>query len=269
MSEPRIVLSVADGVGHAELNRPEKYNALDPAMFAAISETVQAIEADTRIRAVVLSGRGDHFCSGMDISNFATSDPAETLRKMQPLPNQSANYFQYAATAWRGLSVPVVAALQGSVFGGGLQIAMGADVRIAMPTSRYSVMEIKWGIIPDMGLTETMRDTVRNDVLREWVYTGKIGTATNALEDGFVTRISEDALGDARTLAAEIADRSPDAIRASKRLMNEAFATTPAESLRLEAELQLTLLGGANNREAAAANFEKRPAKFNDPKVGS
>ncbi len=264
MSQERIRLNIENGVAIATLDRADKFNALDFAMFDAITAVTQQIAADNSVRAVVLQAAGDHFCSGIDIGNFSADNLSGDAERMQPVAPSSANYYQSAATAWRELPVPVIAALQGSVFGGGLQVAMGADVRIATPTANFSVMEIKWGIVPDMGFTTTMRDVIRADVLREWVYTGQIAGAAQALQDGFITRIDESPGERAAELAKQIAERSPDAVRAAKRLLNASQAISPADALLLEAKTQLGLLGGANQREAVMANVEKRRPNFRD-----
>lgn len=254
------------GDGHVAvvtLSRPDKGNAINPDMFAALSATGRELAARPGLRAVVLTGAGEHFCTGIDVSSFQGDEDMSS--KLAPLDDTPANLFQDVACTWRDLPVPVIAALHGAVFGGGLQIAMGADLRIAHPHTRCSVMEVRWGIIPDMGLTATMRDSVRLDRLRELVYTGRIVDATEAERVGLVTRLADDPLEAAESLAAEIAARSPDAVRAAKRLLRDAFDRDVADALRLEARLQGELLGGANQREAVISNFEKREPRFRDP----
>lgn len=265
MTEP-VSIDIRDHVAEVALARPEKRNAVNLAMFEALSATATRIAADTSVRAVVLRGEGEHFCAGIDTSVFTNSSPDELVARMQPLDGTAANLFQHAAYAWRELPVPVVAALDGAVFGAGLQIAMGADVRIASPRTRCSVMEIRWGIIPDMALTATMRDVVRVDRLRELTYTGRIVEADEAVAIGLVTEIRDEPLAAARELAATIAAQSPDALRGAKRLLNTAFDLPEAEALKLEADLQLRILGQPNQREAALANAEKRKPRFADPK---
>ncbi len=260
-----VTTALHDHVAEVVLTRPEKRNAVNIDMFEALTDAAQALAGNPAVRAVVLHGAGEHFCAGIDTSVFSAGDPAELARRMQPLPGRVANLFQNAAIAWRDLPVPVIAALDGVVYGAGLQIAMGADLRIASPRVRCSIMEIRWGIIPDMGLTATMRHVVRHDRLRELTYTGRIVAADEARELGLVTAIAEEPLAAARELAAQIAGASPDAVRAAKTLLNTAFDEPEADALRSEVKLQLGVLGGANQREAVAANVERRVPKFSDP----
>lgn len=255
-------LSVRDHVATVTLSRPNKGNAINTEMFAALSGAGRQIAQTEGVRAVVLCGEGEHFCTGIDISSFSASE--DLGNKLQPLPDSAANLFQDVAFVWRELDVPVIAALHGAVFGGGLQIAMGADVRIAHPDTRCSVMEIRWGIIPDMALTATMRDVVRLDQLRELVYTGRVVAAEEARSIGLLTSLDENPLNRAAQLAAEIAGRSPDAVQAAKALLRDGFDLPVEKSLRREAELQGPLLGGANQREAVISNMEKREPRFCD-----
>jgi len=182
-----------------------------------------------------------------------------------PLQGQSPNWFQRPAYDWIRVPVPVIAALHGNCFGGGLQIALGADIRIAAPDTRLSVMEVKWGLIPDMSITRTLPRLVAIDVAKELTYTARVFDGTEAHGLGIVTRLSADPLGAARELAAEIASKSPDAVRAAKRLYDEAWSGSVSETLSLEAELQLGLIGSPNQLAAVAAGFSKRPAEFVDP----
>jgi enoyl-CoA hydratase/carnithine racemase len=263
MSET-VNVTIDNHVAVVTLTRPEKRNAINLDMFEALSGAAQELAKQKTLRAVVLTGAGEHFCAGIDTSVFASSSPAELVTRMQPLKGSPANLFQHVGYAWRELPVPVIAALQGSVFGGGLQIAMGADIRLAAATTRCSVMEIRWGIIPDMALTTTMRHAVRLDQLRELTYTGRIVEAEEAQQIGLLTRLCADPLHAAMELATEIAGRSPDAVRAAKQLLNAGYDTPEAQALRLEAELQLGVLGGSNQREAVMANAEKRAPVFKD-----
>ena len=175
------------------------------------------------------------------------------------------NWFQRAAYDWLRLPVPVIAALHGNCFGGGLQIALGADIRIAAPDARLSVMEVKWGLVPDMAITRTLPRLVGIDVAKELTYTGRIVSRREAAALGLVTRTADDPLAAARELAAEIAARSPDAVRAAKRLYDETWTAPAAETLALEAELQLGLIGSPNQLAAVTAGFTKEPAEFVDP----
>jgi enoyl-CoA hydratase/carnithine racemase len=262
----RVSLEINDHVARVTLDRADKRNAVDMAMFDALLEVSAEIRDTRGVRAVVLCGDGPDFCAGIDITVFAGAgigvDGPDILT---PLEGMAANIVQSSAMIWRDLPVPVITALHGAVFGAGLQIAMGADLRIAAPDTRLSVMEVRWGLIPDMAITNTFRHVVRQDYLRELTYTGRVVTAEEGRELGLVTRLSESPLEDALALAREIAARSPDAIRGSKQLINRSWEMPPDAALRLEAELQARVLSGSNQHEAAMANREKRPPVFTDP----
>jgi enoyl-CoA hydratase/carnithine racemase len=266
MSE-RVIVSKHGGIADVRLNRPEKLNALDPAMFEGIVETGKALAADRALRVVVLSGEGRGFCAGLDFASFmvlATSDRA-SRNLLDREANEVANYAQQAAYVWTALPVPVIAAVHGVAFGGGLQIALGADVRFVTGTAQLSVMEIKWGLIPDMSGTQTLRHLVRLDVAKELTFTGRIVRGSEAVELGLATHVSTDPHAEALALAREIATKSPDAIRAGKRLLNSAGVVSVDEGLRLEERLQVSLIGKPNQMEAVQANMEKRAPVFRDP----
>lgn len=260
----RVRIEVSEGVAEACLVRGEKHNALDWAMLEALSDAVDEIAAAPGVRAVVLRGEGQSFCSGLDFPSFFGSDasPENAFARREGEP---ANFAQRTTYGWRALPVPVIAALHGACFGGGLQLALGADIRIAAPDTRLSVMEVRFGLIPDMGLTQALPRLVRDDVARELTYSGRIAEADEALQIGLVTRIAGDPAAAAHELAAQIASRSPDAIRAAKRLLAEAWNADAAAGLGLEAGLQRTLLGSANQIAAATAELTGEPASFGDP----
>ncbi len=264
MSEDRVKIEVSDHVAMVTLTRAEKHNALDGAMFEAIIAAAGRLVEEPGVRAVVLHGDGPSFCSGLDvISIMAAGDGVDGLTA--PLHDAAPNWFQRAAYDWIGVPVPVIAALHGNCLGGGLQIALGADIRIAAPDTRLSVMEVKWGLIPDMSITRTLPRLVGIDVAKELTYTGRTFTATEARELGIVTRVSDDPLAAARELAAEIASNSPGAVRAAKRLYDESWTGSAAQTLTLEAELQLSLIGSPNQLAAVSAGFTKQPAEYVDP----
>ncbi|MFQ5515049.1 MAG: crotonase/enoyl-CoA hydratase family protein [Myxococcota bacterium] len=269
----RVAIDIEEGVADVRLNRPEKLNALDPAMFDALIETGKALAGEPSLRAVVLSGSGRAFCAGLDFSTFMGrtgpsepgGGPRDLLRREEGSP---ANRAQRAAFIWYELPVPVIAALHGVAFGGGFQIAMAADIRFVAPDARLSVMEIHWGLIPDMSGTQMLRRLVSLDVAKELTFTGCIVEGREALALGLATHLSEKPLDAARALAREIAGRSPDAIRAAKRLLNRSGVVGLEEGLQLEEEAQLSLLGRPNQIEAVHARLEKREPKFNDPDEG-
>lgn len=264
----RLTVAIAGGVATVALNRPEKYNALDVQTFEELTAAGKLLATDKTVRAVVLHGNGDNFCAGLDFVSLQTlgEDGEAFIEKgLKPLPGNDANFFQGPAWVWKQMPVPVIAALKGVVFGGGLQIALGADIRIAAPDCRLSVMEIKWGIIPDMSGTQTLRELVRIDVAKELTYTGRIVEAQEALSLGLVTQVHNNPLAAATELATQIAGNSPDAIRASKQLFDECWHDTVAGGLSREARMQAGLLGRPNQVEAVMANMGKRTPRFRDP----
>jgi enoyl-CoA hydratase/carnithine racemase len=259
-------ITIKDHVADVRLNRPDKYNALSPQMFQAIIEAGQGVAKDTSIRAVVLSGEGRGFCAGLDFQGFIEMGKSRDggINILERQEGSPANTAQMPGYIWKQVPMPVIAAVHGVAFGGGLQIALGADIRLAAPGTRFSVMEITWGIIPDMSGTQTLRDLVRLDVAKELTFTGRIVEAEEAARLGLITRVCADPLAEAHTLAREIANRNPYAVAAAKQLLERAWHSSAAEGLRLEESLQRTLIGTPNQIEAATANFEKRPPKFAD-----
>ncbi len=261
-----VKINVENHVADVRLNRPEKINALNPEMFAAVVAAGKAVAQDKSVRAVVLSGEGRGFCAGLDFQGFAEmrSGEKEAFDLFKVEEGQIANQAQMPGMVWKQVPVPVIAAVHGVAFGGGLQIALGADIRLASPDARLSVMEIKWGIIPDMSLTQTLRDLVRLDVAKELTFSGKIVEAAEAAQLGLVTRVCEDPYRQAHQLALEIASKSPHAVAAAKQLLETAWHRSAEEGLQLEASLQRSLMGTPNQMEAVTANFEKRPPNFKD-----
>jgi enoyl-CoA hydratase/carnithine racemase len=244
MSE-RVRVSIHDGIADVTLNRPEKLNALDGAMFDALVEAGRSLAGDRALRAVVLSGGGrDPFARG---------------------PESPANAAQRAAWVWTEVPVPVIAAVHGACFGGGLQIALAADVRFVAPDAALSVMEIKWGLVPDMSGSQTLRRLVRLDVAKELTFSGRVVSGTEAALLGLATHVSDTPREAALELARQIAARSPDAVRAGKQLLDRAGVVSVEEGLRLEEDLQRGLLGAPNQIEAVRANAEKRDPRFRDP----
>ncbi len=264
MSDERVRIEITDHMALVTLARPDKHNALDVAMFEAILAATERLAAEPGVRAVVLHGEGPSFCSGLDVvSIMASGGGIEGLT--EPLRGEVPNWFQRAAHDWLTLPMPVVAAVHGSCFGGGLQIALAADIRICAPDARLSVMEVKWGLVPDMSITRTLPRLAGIDVAKELTYTGRVISGEEAHRLGLVTHLSDDPLTDARELAAEIASRSPDAVRRAKHLFDHAWTATAQDSLALEAKLQSELIGTPNQLEAVRAGFAKEAAAFVDP----
>jgi enoyl-CoA hydratase/carnithine racemase len=266
----RVIYTIEAGVADVRLNRPEKMNALDPAMFQALIATGKELAADHSLRAVVLSGEGRAFSAGLDFMSFLAMTGSEQeglpLNIFEPGPDSPANFAQQPAYVWLVLPVPVIAAVHGVAYGGGLQIALGADIRIVAPDARLSVLEIKWGLIPDMSGTQLLRHLVRLDVAKELTFTGRVVSGTEAVELGLATRVSENPREEAMRLAREIASKSPDAIRAGKKLLNASRLVTVEQGLKLEAELQQSVIGRPNQVEAVQSNLENRLPTFTEVK---
>jgi len=259
----RVTVEIEDHIAEVTLNRPEKHNAVDLAMFEALIEAGEYLAQNADVRAVVLRGAGDNFCAGIDLSVFQGGGlDGIDKNAFKPRDGSPANFFQSAAFIWRALPIPVIAAIKGVAFGAGLQIALGADIRYANARAKFSVMEIKWGIIPDMAITATIRDLMPVDRVKELAYSGRIIRGKEAGEIGLITSVCENPLEQARALAAEIADKSPDAIRAIKKLVNDAWDDSVENGLRREAELQMKVLKTDNQTEAVRANLENRAADF-------
>lgn len=265
---------VNDCIADVRLNRPEKYNALSPAMFQSLVEAGESLMGRTDIRAVVLSGNGRGFCAGLDMGSFSNMaegprNSGETEAGFASRDDRPENAAQRAAYIWKKLPMPVIAALHGVAYGGGCQIALAADIRYAAPEAKLSVLEIKWGLIPDMSLTQTLRDLVPMDVAKELTFTGRILSAEQAHRLGLVTHVSDDPHAAALELAQEISSKSPDAIRAGKQLWERAWHGDERTGLGLEARLQSKLIGSPNQVEAIKANMEQRDPTFKDGTAGS
>ena len=262
--QDRVELTIENGVAHVLFDRPDKMNALDPDMFAGILEAGMHLFEEPAARCVVLSGAGRAFCAGLDMASMAQTG----RRRETPLSERThgnANAAQQAAVVWRKLPMPVIAAVHGVCFGGGLQIAGGADVKIVAPEARLAVMEVKWGLVPDMGGYWLWRGTVREDVLRELTYTHREFTGEQAVAYGFATHADANPLARAMALAQEIAGKSPHAVRGAKALLGRWWEETNDQLLMAESREQMKLIGTANQREAVMAGLEKRKAAFADP----
>ena len=260
----RVELTLENGVAHVQLVRADKMNALDPEMFAAILEAGSFLFEEKSARCVVLSGAGRSFCAGLDLTSMGQTD----RHRETPLTERThgnANAPQQAAMVWRKLPIPVIAAIHGVCFGGGLQIASGADIKIVTPDARLAVMEVKWGLIPDMAGYVLWRGNVRDDVLRELTYTHREFSGEEAVQFGFATHADPNPLARALALAQDIAGKSPHAVRAAKIISNKWWDSTNDQLLMAESHEQQRLMGGKNQREAVLAGLEKRKAGFADP----
>jgi enoyl-CoA hydratase/carnithine racemase len=269
----RVSIDFADGVADVRLIRADKMNALDPAMFEGIIEAGAALARMRGLRAVVLSGEGRAFCAGLDMGSFqamasggrGNGERDTSASLLTPKRTEGgSNRAQHAVMVWREQAVPVIAAIHGVAFGGGFQLALGCDIRLVTADVRLAVLEIKWGLIPDMAGMVLMRGLVRDDVARELTYTGRIFGGEEAVAMGLATRVCADPRAEALALAAEIASKNPHAIRAGKRLLNLMGEGDQHAILLAESQEQGALIGSANQVEAVMANLQKRAPSFAD-----
>ena len=260
----RVAISMDEhGVAQVRLIRADKMNALDPDMFAALLNAGHVLHGLKGLRCVVLSGAGRSFCAGLDMASMGDTN----RRRETPLTTRThgnANMPQQVAMQWRKLPVPVIAAVHGVCFGGGLQIASGADVRVVAPDARLAVMELKWGLVPDMGGYALWRGTVRDDVLRELTYTNREFTGAEAQGYGFATLLDADPVARATAIATEIANRNPDAQRAAKRLFASYLHASVDDILMAESIEQQAIMGTSNQIEAVMSQMQKRRGEFTD-----
>lgn len=257
----RVSITIENHVADVRLNRADKMNALDPAMFEQIANAIDQLAHMPQVRCVVLSGEGRAFCAGLDMASMAAGGSGTSLAERT---HGDANLPQHAAWGWRTLAMPVIAAVHGVAFGGGFQIMSGADIRIAAPHTRFAIREVHWGLVPDMAGIALWRGIARDDVLRELTYTAREFEADEALALGFVTRIAADPYTEAHALARQIAARNPEAVRGSKKLFNLQPDLDSAAILQAESDAQLGVIRRPNQVEAVMANMQKRAAVFTD-----
>ncbi|MDT9012506.1 MAG: hypothetical protein RL671_2095 [Pseudomonadota bacterium] len=261
----RVSISMdADGVAQVRMIRTDKMNALDPAMFDTLLEAGEVLYAMPGLRAVVLAGEGRSFCAGLDLTSMAQTNRHDAV-PLTERTHGNSNRPQQVAMQWRKLPVPVIAAVHGVCFGGGLQIASGADIRIVAPDARMAVMEMKWGLVPDMAGYALWKGMIRDDVLRELTYTNREFSGEQAGEYGFATIVDANPVARATAIAAEIANRNPHAQRAAKRLFNRYLEISTDEILMAESIEQTALIGSRNQIEAVRSQMEKRKGEFVDP----
>jgi enoyl-CoA hydratase/carnithine racemase len=265
----RVSCTIQDGVADVRLTRPEKRNAIDLAMLDALIAAGEALHDDSTLRAVVLSGEGRSFCAGLDVSVFqglggkngvgggSFADAALARR-----PGGMASVAQRSVTVWTNLPIPVIAAVHGHALGGGLQLALGADIRIVAPDAQLAVLEMRWGLIPDMSGSQLLPDLVGRDVAKELTFTGRMVSGEEARRLGLATRLSETPREDALALAREIAAKSPSAVRCAKALLDMAGRVSLEEGLVAEQEMQRRLIGSADQVEAIMAYLEARVPRW-------
>ncbi|MBJ7271462.1 MAG: crotonase/enoyl-CoA hydratase family protein [Ilumatobacteraceae bacterium] len=271
----RVKVSIEGGIADVRLDRADKRNALDPAMFDAIARAGKDLVSNKEIRAVVLSGSGASFCAGLDFASFQSmanggssnsdtkSNSGENAGAMQP--GAITHLAQQICWVWQEVPVPVIAAIQGHALGGGMQLALGADIRIAHPDTQFAMREVHWGLIPDMTGTLMLSRLVRDDVAKDLVFSARVISGTEAHQLGVVTRLTDSPLETAMQIASEIAERSPDAVRGAKALINRLSNAGAAEHFAEERKIIYSLIGKPNQVEAVTSNFEKRPASFVSP----
>lgn len=260
----RVTVEITEGIARVRLARPEKHNGMDFEMLRGVIEACRSLRSDRSIRAAILSGEGPSFCAGLDFKTVL-AQPVKAAAGYAALWKPTRNDFQTWSMGWRELPFPVIAAIHGNCFGAGIQLALGADIRIATPDAKLSVMESKWGLIPDMGGAALLRELVRIDVAKELCFTGRVFSGEQAAQLGLVTRLDADPLSAAEALASEIATRSPDAIAAGKRLLQEAWHTDEAEALGFERQWQRRLMAHANQRIAVGNNLSREAQKAPRP----
>ncbi len=269
----RVLISITDGVADVVFNRADKRNALDNAMFTAIAEAGERLKSEPGVRAVVLSGDGASFCAGLDFSTFEVmaggDDATSAANRNDGNPGQMdgdriTHLGQQVCWVWQELQVPVIAAVHGHALGGGLQIALGADIRIVHPDTKMSVREVYWGLVPDMTGTFVLSKLVRPDIAKELTFTARVFSGTEAAEMGLATRLSDNPKDDAMALAREISSMSPGAVQGSKALFNRMAGDGAADQFAAERAVIGAQVGSPNQVEAVMAGFEKRPAVFAD-----
>lgn len=270
----RVTVEIDEGVAQVRLDRPEKKNALDAGMFEGLLSAARRLREDDSVRAVVLAGNGDSFSSGLDVSSLGemasgdlNPDSDSIQAATRDLSPAGANRAQQLAWLWQELPAPVIAAVHGVAFGGGLHIALGADIRFIAPEARIAFVEISWGLVPDLSGTQALRRLVPLDVAKKLIFSGETISGEKAVALGLGTELSDRPLEDATALARVIAERSPDAVRAAKQLLNDSGLVPLAEGLANEMAASSELMGRANQIEAVMAKLQKRPPQFQDPEA--
>ena len=266
--DERVTISVVDGIADVKMNRADKRNALDNAMFTSLNAAGEYLKKLDGLRVVVLSGDGASFCAGLDFSSFAqmaeagVADKKPDMNAGSMVDGRITHMAQQVCWVWQEVPVPVIAAVHGHALGGGIQIALGADIRIVHPDTQLSVREVHWGLIPDMTGTLMLSRLVRPDIVKNLVFTARVFSGHEAHEMGIATQLSQDVHADAMTMAREIAGRSPEAVRGAKKLINLLANSGAAEQFAAERATIGQLIGTANQAEAVMSHFEKRPPIF-------
>ncbi len=259
-----LLCEIKDDIATVTLNRPAKKNAMSFEMMAELVQTAQTLASTDGLRAVILTGAENCFCAGIDLESLMSIAPRiDEVRQqiLNPPKGQASNDFQAPVTIWSTLDVPVIAAIEGVAYGAGAQLALGADFRITSPNAKLSIMEAKWGLIPDMGISQSLPKLMRADTAMELIMTGRVLDADEALSLGLITRIADNPITAALEFSQNLTTKSPDALAASKKLVNGTWGCGKA-GLKLEAELQAAIIGGPNQMEMVIAVMQKRAPKF-------
>ena len=272
VTEDRVTILIEDGIADVRMNRADKRNALDNAMFTSLAAAGEYLKTLPELRAVVLSGDGASFCAGLDFGSFqamaqCSSGQGGSVNAGAMSDGRITHLAQQVCWVWQEVPVPVIAAVHGHALGGGMQIALGADIRIVHPDTQLSVREVHWGLIPDMTGTLMLSRLVRPDIVKDLVFSARVFSGSEGFELGVVTRLSKTPQADAMDLAQEIAGRSPDAVRGAKKLINLMANDGAAQQFAAEREVIGKLIGGVNQVEAVTSHFEKRPPKFSSSSI--
>lgn len=256
MSSSRVLVDIDGPIAYVWLNRPDKLNGVDLDMLADLVAAAKKLRKNREVRAVIIQGKGEAFCAGLDFGS-AMKDPRRVVRFFIPNPLKGTNLFQQANWAWRELPIPVIAVTHGRCYGAGLQLALAADFRFTTPDCEWSVLEAKWGLVPDMSGTVPLSEVVSADIAKRLAMTGEIVTGKRAKEIGLVTGSSADPLKEALLLVEKLSTRSPDSVAATKKLLNETRRSRPRRAFHIERTLQLTMFLAKNTGIARKANFAK------------
>ena len=267
VTEDRVTIAIEDGIADVRMNRADKRNALDNAMFTSLSAAGDFLKTLPELRAVVLSGDGASFCAGLDFGSFQAMAQGGSVNAGAMADGRITHLAQQVCWVWQEVPVPVIAAVHGHALGGGMQIALGADIRIVHPDTQLSVREVHWGLIPDMTGTLMLSRLVRPDIVKDLVFSARVFSGAEGFELGVVTRLSKTPHAEAMDLAQEIAGRSPDAVRGAKKLINLMANDGAAQQFAAEREVIGKLIGGPNQVEAVMSHFEKRPPKFQSSSI--
>lgn len=265
----RVHITISQGIADVRMTRADKRNALDGAMFSALADAGERLKSEPGVRVVVLSGEGSSFCAGLDFSSFQSMAGGEGASNNEGNPGamkqgRITHLGQQVCWVWQELPVPVIAAVHGHALGGGIQIALGADIRIVHPDTQMSVREVHWGLVPDMTGSLVLSQLVRPDVAKELTFTARVFDGREAFALGLATRLSDQPYEDAMAMAGEIAGRSPDAVRGAKALFNGLLHERAAAQFAEERRLIGSVIGRPNQVEAVMSNFEKRDPVYTD-----